>query len=518
MSFRISAAGARRSALLAAPGRACRLVLLGWLSAAPGWALEPRSGTEPDVLRQPAQATNVVDAFDQSTGFDLHFTLGYQHTWKRAGISRELALEGADARGSIPRFHVADYAEDTSRLDARAELGLYHDLALIVRVPIILSRSATLRGGELPSGALDGAPGEPLFTLPFRSPNRSGVEYLAMGVDWGILNQYREPSEPTLTIGAEGRFSVSEPMHACGPGASDADGRTTQVSCAQPADINRDGVSGQFVTDVGQGRSESLEGNFASQGRRAGVSRGTTGLDLHAAVSRRFQQIEPYLGFGMLLEHPNESSDFGPSRPWQEALGTRAAFSIGAEIMPWEVVEQFQRLSLDLRFTGTYRSAGRDYSELFDALGSSSAPSYRRPNFAGYMGNPDALTRAQFPSVIDPDSERVFTTGITNVQAYGAYALRLMARWQAGRYVHFDLGGGLELTERHVITEGRLCDPDRSSDLAHAGPCLAGEAGAQRPLGTPDPSYRAEVEQPGRRFIVDTASTLDAWVGATVMF
>jgi hypothetical protein len=31
----------------------------------------------------------VVDAFDEGSGVDLHFSLGYQHTWKRAGISRE---------------------------------------------------------------------------------------------------------------------------------------------------------------------------------------------------------------------------------------------------------------------------------------------------------------------------------------------------------------------------------------------------------------------------------------------
>jgi hypothetical protein len=474
------------------------LLLGSGLFAETSSATEPRSATEPEVLHQPGQATNVVDAFDGSTSFDLHVSLGYQHTWKSAGISREIAADGADVAGRARRFHVADYSEDTSRLNLRADLGLYHDLALIVRVPIILSRSASLTGPELPAGALDGAPGESLFTLPFRSPNRSGVEYLGLGLDWGILNQFREPADPSLTVGVEGRFSVSEPMHACGPVTTDDVGAATQVSCAQPNDINRDGALGGA--------------------RRAGVDRGTTSVELHGTVARRFEQLEPYLGFSALFEVPNSNSDFGPSRPWQEGLGTRAGFSLGAEFMPWEVVEQYQRLSLDLRFTGMYHASGRDYSELFDALGSTNAPSYRRPNFAGYLSNPDAATRAEFPSVVDPDSEQVSATGITNVQGYGAYALRLMARWQAGRYVHFDLGGGWALTQRHVISWGQPCDAARATDLAHAGPCLAGESGAQHVLGAPDPSYRPEVEQPGRRFIVDTASTVDAWVGATVMF
>lgn len=490
------------------------------LSSSSAGALEPRSLTEPDVLRQPAQVTNVVDAFDGGHGMDLHFSLAYQHTWKSAEILREAAGASLNpaAAGGIARFEVADYSETTSRLNVRADLGLYHDLALIVRVPIILSRSSTLDGSELPPGALDGAPGEPLFAVPFQSPNRSGVEYLGVGIDWGILNQWRDAAYPTLLIGAEARFSVSEAMHACAPSVVDSDGAVINVGCAHPSDINRDGVSGQYPAELAPGRVESLEGDFSAPARKAGVSRGTTALELHGVVSRRLAQVEPYVGFGLLLESPNEQSDFGADRAWKQGIGSRAGFSLGAEFMPWEVAEQFQRLSLDLRFTGTYRSTGRDYSELFDALGSSGAASYRRPNFAGYVANDDPASAADFPSVVDPDSEQVFTTGITNVQGHGAYALRLRARWQAGRYVQFDLGGGWALTQKHVVTLGAPCDAARATDLEHAGPCVARAEGEARALGSPDPSYRPELEQSGRRFIVDTASTIDAWVGATVMF
>lgn len=497
---------------------------LSWVK--PSLALEPRSLTEPDVLQQPAIFTNVVDGFDGGSGVDLHFSLVYQHTWRTARIARETqsaAVSAAAALGTA-RFDVADYSESTSRLNVRADLGLYHDLALIVRLPVILSRSSKLRGPALPAGALDGAPGEELFRLPFDSPNRSGVEYLAVGIDWGILNQWRDSAQPTLVVGAEGRFTVSEPMHACGPARAATGDEPGEVRCAQPADINRDGVSGQYPVELAPLRVESLEGSFPEQSRKAGVSRGTTGLELHGMISRRLYsrglaQLEPYMGLSVLLELPNAGSDFGPDRPWKRGIGSRAGVSLGAELMPWEVVEQFQRLSLDVRFTGTYRAAGRDYSELFDALGSSRAFSYRRPNFAGYMLGPDPNGPL---SVVDPDSERVFPTGITNVEAHGSYALRVLARWQAGRYVHFDLGAGWALTQEHVITQGAPCDGSRPIEAERAGPCwtidpLVG-AGPGRVHGTPDPSYRPETDQPGHRFIVGTASTVDAWVGATVMF
>jgi hypothetical protein len=473
-------------------------------------ALEPRSSTEPDVLREPADVTRVADAWDEDEGggIELHFTLGYSHNWTRGTIRREsqnVAVDARAAAGTV-RVPVADVSENTSRLDVRAELGLYHDLALIVRVPIVLSSSVTLDARGAAAPALDAAAGVPLFALPFHSPNRSGVEYLALGVDWGILNQGRDGDSPSLLLGAEGRFSVSEPMHACGP-VPDAPGQAPRTRCAYPADIDRSGA--------GDG---GLEGKLPSEARRAGVGRGTTGLDVHAAVSRRFAFVEPYLTLGALLELPTGSSDFGVDRPWNESPPVQGRVSLGAELVPWELVEQFQRLSIDLRLNGTYRTSGQDYSELFDALGSSNAATYRRPNFAGYDANPNIDGQASVPSVIDASSERVFPTGLTEVGAHGSYALRLALRWQAGQYVHFDAGGALALIEEHFLTLGRPCDASRAPAPGNAGPCAVGGALGPSVLGAPDPSYRPETDQPGRRFLVDTARSIDTWVGATVMF
>jgi hypothetical protein len=492
------------------------------LLVAPGtgaFAIEPRSTSEPDVLREPADVTRVVDAWVDGGGMDLHFSLGYQHTWKRSTIARETQNPEVDprARSGTTTVPIAKYAENTSRLNIRADLGLYRDLALILRVPIVLSSSATLEGRTSSLAALDGAPGSPLFALPFGSPNRSGVEYLGVGVDWGILNQGRDGQLPSLLVGAEARLSVSEPMHACGPGPAAPGEARGSTRCTYPADIDRDGAGGGYPVTLADGTLASLEGELPGEPRRAGVGRGTTAIELHAAMSRRFAQLEPYVTFGALFELPVDASDFMISRPFAESPPVQGRVSLGAEFMPWELVEQFQRLSIDVRVMGTYRSEGQDYSELFDALGSSPAPSYRRPNFGGYVENPDASSRAAVPSVVDESSERVFPTGLTRVEAHGAYALRLAARWQAGQYVHFDVGGSLAFTQQHLITLGRPCDASRSIEPQNAGPCASGAYGAGV-LGAPDPSYRPETDQPGQRFLVDTAHTIDTWVGATVMF
>src|SRR6185503_11912670 len=80
-------------------------------------------------------------------------------------------------------MNVASFSEQTSRLIPRVDIGLYKDLALYFRAPIILNNSrelGDLNGSQLQQPTvLQGAPGEQLFGLPFKSPDRSGLEYLA---------------------------------------------------------------------------------------------------------------------------------------------------------------------------------------------------------------------------------------------------------------------------------------------------------------------------------------------------
>ena len=102
-----------------APAALCALPLVGLVVvglAPAARAVEPRSATEPDVLREPAAITRVVDAWDEGGGIDLHFTLGYEHRWKRATLLRELPVSATP--GATQR--VASFAENTSRLDVRA--------------------------------------------------------------------------------------------------------------------------------------------------------------------------------------------------------------------------------------------------------------------------------------------------------------------------------------------------------------------------------------------------------------
>ena len=114
-------------------------------------------------------------------------------------------------------------------------------------------------------------------------------------------------TKPTWMFGFEGRFSLSEPMHACNAGPPPG-----QVQCANPADVEPqrrpDGNPDATATSTPRRR-------VCRPQRRAhaGVSRGTTGLELHTILSKRIKYIEPYAGFRTLFEFPNSESDFGAS-------------------------------------------------------------------------------------------------------------------------------------------------------------------------------------------------------------
>ena len=505
-------------------GLAVAGVLLAELVAGSASADEPRLAGEPRVLFESTELTRVVDAFDEGNLFDLHLSLGYRHSAKRAKVYREGTLgdDGVSTENlSQPLVPVAQYTESTNLLEPRMDIGLYHDVALVVRMPIILSNDRRLTafdGSNDINHALAGASGEgQLFSLPFESPTRSGIEYLALGFDVGIMNQYRDRSMPTWVFGLEGQFNVSEPMRAC-----NANPAAGQVKCAHPADVNRNGTSDSNaeLDDPAQQASDvELEGAFEGK-RSPGVSRGMTGLELHTYVSKRVKYIEPYGGFRANFEFPNASSDYGRldlrgtlvSHP--PLQGTMIG---GLAVVPWEVRSRMQRVLLDFRFEGSYRSEGQDYSELFDALGSSDAPSLRLPHYDQYVAGPED------ESVVDTGSRRVYFTGLTDVQQHLIWKLQAEVTWQAGEYVRFKLGGAYTQAQSHIITNSQSCNPDFDPKLSEAGRCRTTELGDdgephEAATGLPNPSYRSVIDAPGRRYRVSDTYYLDAWLRAIVMF
>jgi len=446
---------------------------------------EPIAASEPRLLNETAEVTTVADAFDRDNPFDLYIYAAFVQQWKRADIHRETELNqpGLSTGGFVANTeNVARFSEDTSILDVGAEIGLFHDLALTFRMPVILSDSREL-------GDLDGSSSNPqrlmdptgaaLFSVPFKSPTRSGIDYIAVGLDWAVANQQRDRTKPTWVIGVEGRFGIGDPLHAC------------------------NATSGTNVCPV--------PSNHADTSRSPGVSRAMYSVDARTIISKRYGYVEPYTGFEALFSFPRSDSDMGTAVNPQDIKGALVTlppiigtFTLGMEWIPWERREAFQRLLFDVKVQGIYNSPGRDYSELFDALGSSNAPTLTQPNAGAYTNG-----------VADKTTPPVYFTGITDQAAYGAFAAQASVVWQAGEYVKFAVGGGVRFNESHVITAADPCNPGVTATTSTAGPCVTNTG---QVTGIPDPNYRAILDTPGRRFSVDNTVIGNFNVSATVMF
>jgi hypothetical protein len=460
------------------------------LATDPARADEPISAREPRLMQETGENTIVIDAFDKDNPFDANLFLTFRQLWKSANIHREtsLAQGGLSSGGFVSATeNVAKFKQSLSTLEIGADIGIFRDLALALRLPLILSdtrKLEDLEGSTANPQRLQDPAGDQLFTVPFLSPTRSGIDQFGVGLNYAIFNQVRDGTKPTWVIGAESRFAVGPRLHACNENAP--------VKCPDPANPS----------------GPSLD---------PGISRGMTTLSMHTIFSRRAGYVEPYIGFRMQVELPQNNSDFAATSDVEGALLTRppvlGTFTVGTEVFPYENREAFQRVGLDFRVRGTYHSAGRDYSELFDALGSSQARSLRDPNPGGFRGAGSAST-------VDPTAPKVYFTGITDQQAYGSFGGTMGMTWQAGPYVKFSAGVGLTYAQSHLITAADACNPDVNGSAGASGPCQAGaaSAGGGTATGIPNPNHRPVIDLPGRRFSVDDTTVVDVWLSALAMF
>lgn len=452
---------------------------------------EPYAPKEPRLLRESAEVTSVVDAFDDDDPFDLHVFAAFEQRWKSAKIRRETTLSqpGLSTGGFVPATeNVASYSQSLSVVNLGVDVGLFKDFGLVFRAPIIVAdqrEMGDLQGSSKNPQRLMDTTGDPIFTVPFKSPTRAGVDYLSLGLRIAPLNQQRDWTKPTWLIGIDWRFGVGSSLHACDATAS---GTPRCPDHANPG-VNRD----------------------------PGISRGMWGLEAHTMISRRFGYVEPYTGFAFLAEFPQERGDYGASNNLRGSLLNHpplvGSLTIGMEVIPWEHRENFQRLVGDFRIQGVYHSEGREYSELFDALGSTTARTLSTANPAAYTDGPNNT------SVADPASTRVWFTGITDQKAYGSFKGSAGLTWQAGEFLKFSGGLSLEYAQSHVITGADPCNPNTDKTLGTSGPCRSNPSTGQSVVtGIPNPNHRDTIDIPGRRFTVDDSLIVGLWINSTLMF
>lgn len=462
-----------------------------------------------DLMDEPISFTDVIDAFDDDDLFDVNLSVGYERLWEFGTIQRQVPDGSmdpsvADGRMSQHWNDIANYELGRNQLNFGLDVGIFRDFAAYARLPLILSddRSLSRVGGSDPTDLLGaGAGNPPLFSVPFQSPTRSGVDYMVAGLAWSITNQHRDRYVPTWMVMLEGQFNIGDPMRACGTGAS------TQGPTGVPP--------GPLPPGMPDGTLQC--GNPSSNptgSLNPGVGRGYNSLRFETRSSYRYESIEPYAGLAFQIGWPGFSgSQFLPQGNLQGYINQippiLGRFTVGTAIIPWEDREHYQRFVIDLRVVGDYVSEGHDYSPLFDALGSSSNPYLTNPNLEGQP----------FIDAANPSNESVAGLavvpfyGLTDTQSHGRFGGTLTLEMQAARYVRFSLASGFLYSMPYVITQADACNPNVSqdgvSDQRLVGTCRGGII---------NPAHRPAIDLPGQRFRVNGLTQVDITISVTAQF
>lgn len=424
--------------------------------------------------RPPPGYLEVVDSFDRNQDLDVDVGIRFTRSLGRGFIEREDGRAGRFRRAATHRRR-------SSTLDFRVDVGLVADVALRFRVPVILNDVRELNS---PDGAdadsvsrrlsapVPGTGGEqPLFQLPFQSPDRSGIPHVELGLAWSPVRQGRSEDVPTIVFLLLGRFAVSEPMGAC-----------------QRAETVDPDTTGPVVETQ------------CREGRETGIGDGTHGLRAELRTGWQTRYVAPYGGVSFDARWPARSRGrFIPGGDLPGYAQTRPPWEVGvtagSAFVPWRDPERSQRIEVDARATARYVTAGHEYTPLFDALGTSSHPglSGARPPCVGCAGTTPF-------------------EGLTDQAAHARIGGGLHFRLQAARYVRFVIGFDASWATPHLLTGTPVCH--QVGNAAEGDPRRAG-----CPIGSiTDPHHRSVIDLPGHRFRLVDDVAIDLYAAATARF
>jgi hypothetical protein len=406
------------------------------------------------VLAVPAAAaerTSVMSSADGTDRFDGTLSVRYDWAMRRSAIGREFPCDptvpGCPATPATVSKPELDATRVTHTLDIDARIGLYHDLELRISLPVVLSDRTDLSfadGVDFTNSQIDDGSARRLFEVPHDGPSRTGVGDMRFALRWAPLAQWRQPRHPTLLLAAAYTAPTGTPRR---PGN----------------------------TAVGEGLHQ---------------------VHIEVAASRLWRFVEPYFALHGDLRFPAPGRTL--FRNYDDAPQTRVGpghvlgMALGAEWFPWRTVradgkaERFARIDTGVSASYTFR--GREYTDLFEALGTS--PCAGDPACVGSRSNKNmaAYDRTLAGAQGGPQS----MDGLVDVASYGT-----IGAWVgAGVQPIPNLEIGLQFLYRHE-TAHLLTNADTGKDSDAGNDTIEWVNASGR--NEYNPVFNSEVDEPGRR-------------------
>ncbi len=329
-----------------------------------------------------ARINDVIDGFERTAEqpVDVSATTSFELRVKQGHLLREFRCLAHDKAGlggfcsdgsKIMDAKELEVERNTQILNLDFELALWRVASFRLNLPIVLLDQTEIRyasGVNDQNTSVDPAGGFPppsLFTVPFVGQKRSGLADPTLGVRFAPLSAARDRTRPTWSVD----FDLTIPR--LGDGA------------------------------IKRASNES-------------VGEGTWVFNFATALSARPRKwVEPYFEAGMHLRFPSANSLFQDLGPTQTLVspGHGMHTTFGVEFIPWEDRLAERSIAIDVGGGLEYRFEGREYTELFEAFGSSTCD----PRSAT---EPCDLTTYDRGDLEEGSSSRRKTDGITDVEQY----------------------------------------------------------------------------------------------------
>jgi hypothetical protein len=462
-------------------------------------ALAPATARAADETR--------VTSEDDSKPVSVFFSVGWRFEDKLARIKREFEQPGRTDNG-VEIVKDLKYERQRNLLNLRADFGLpWLDMAVFIEAPLVLGDTRTLsfdqdsdkgpcvftgdqatcvnQGNSTTLNDMPGMPqpGAPTTLLPntpmgwgldasgsapklftsgtkvFEGPNRSGLESLNLGLNWAVLNQRRDDTKPTWTVGFEARLQVTD----------------------------------------------TQKFNRSSSVNDTSVGLGYHVMRFQSFISKRFKHVDPYMGFWW--EAPIvHSQDAFPDYTTPGSLGSMggtgqknvdpqqaAGTTFGFEAIAYENERDKQRIAIDFQGRLQAHFEGRGFSEMWEVFACNKAdpPPFQSP--------------LCFPAN-DPFMQQSFY-GTTDIENYASFGGDLGVTMQVGDFVHFRAAFGADHDQGHIIT------------FTDAGKDKNGD-GMVDPNSKEEfnPLHRQQIDLVGRRYRVEDSTTYHVGVIGVLMF
>ncbi len=398
-----------------------------------------------------AERTSVMSSADEKDRFDGVLSVRYDWMLRRSKIGREFPCDptiagcpAAPKTVSKPELE-AQRVSHTLNVDAR--IGLYHDLELRITLPVVLRDLTTLSfadGVGTTNSQIDDGSASTLFRVPHDGPRRGGIGDMRFGLRWAPLAQWRQPRHPTLMIEAAYTAPTGE-------------------------------VRTPWNTSVGSGLHQ---------------------VHLEVAASRLWQFVEPYFAvFGDLRFPAPERTlfrNYDKDRQTSVGPGQGLGMVLGAEWFPWRVPRADGKpgryASIDTGVSMAYTFRGREYTDLFEALGTT--PCAGDPACVGTRSNKNMA--AYDRTLAGVQGGPATLDGLTDVASYGTIGAWVGVNVQPIEHLELSLRFHYAYETAHLLTNA---DTGWNSDARNNTIEWVNEAGRNEY----NPVFNSEIDEPGRR-------------------